>query len=283
MCPDIVETKLMYEREREWKPDPQVINKWTVLYNLQKDYLQRIKPSIDGMKNYQDVLTEKIKKEKQEKENLQNLIQFQNKVNSDLRKTDNIKNNSFDSDDKKCDDEDLKYKNNKIIAPAKNNNYLNENSNNKDNSDSKKYEVNILAQKNNIDENSNDKNDLNNNTNYNNQNASDKPNLFAFNKKLFTDFKNNNDSANKHNTNNNNNAHTNSQQYSERNNINQNEQSDNKLDESNKNKLKSAMASFLNKDDKATTFKFSERNSEITNENQVNGKKRMKFTFIKIN
>jgi len=116
MCPDIVETKLKFERERKWNPDPQMINKWTVLFNLQKDYLSRIKPALDGMKNYNGVFNEKIKKQKLEKENLENLIQFQNKINADLSSRDLIKNTKFDSDEKTCDDEELKYKSNKIVA-----------------------------------------------------------------------------------------------------------------------------------------------------------------------
>ena len=56
MCPDIVETKLLNQREREWRPDPQVINKWTVLYNLQKDYMSRIQPQIQAMKSYDDIM-----------------------------------------------------------------------------------------------------------------------------------------------------------------------------------------------------------------------------------
>jgi predicted rRNA methylase YqxC with S4 and FtsJ domains len=119
MCPDIVETKLKLERERKWNPDPQMINKWTVLFNLQKDYLSRIKPALDGMKNYNGVFNEKIKKQKLEKENLENLIQFQNKINADLSSRDVIKNTKFDSDEKICDDEELKYKSNKIVAAVK--------------------------------------------------------------------------------------------------------------------------------------------------------------------
>lgn len=257
MCPDIVETKLMYEREREWKPDPQVINKWTVLHNLQKDYLQRIKPSLDGMKNYQEVLTDKIKKEKQEKENLQNLIQFQNKVNADLRKGDEIKNNSFDSDDKKCDDEELKYKNNKIVGAAKNkfdkNNLHNYNNNNNNNGRS---EIENLEERNN---NNNGSNNSGNNliANDSNNNSSDKPNLFALNKKIFNDFKSNASFNNAENYNDNNNSNSSLSSIA---------QSEKKLDNSNISKLKSAMASFFNKDDKAA-FKFSETKSEIKSEN----------------
>ena len=247
MCPDIIETKLKFEREREWKPDPQVINKWTVLYNLQKDYLQRIKPGLDGIKNYQDILTDKIRKEKQEKENLQNLIQFQNKVNVDLRKGDEPKNNSFDADDNKCDDEELKYKNNKIIGSAKNDNF-------------KKNEVDNLAQKNNIKDNS--KNESVNN-NDDNGNSSDKPNLFAFNKKMFNDFKN---TASFDSAYNNNNSPMNNQPSGKNSDSNGSQQSEKKLNDSNINKLKSAMASFFNKNDKAA-FKFSETNSEIKSEN----------------
>ena len=146
MCPDIIETKLKYEREREWKPDPQLINKWTVLYNLQKDYLKRIKPNLDGVKNYNEVLNKKITKERIEKTNLSNLIQFQNKVNSDLSYKGKNINNSFDSDDKKCDDDDLKYHNNKVVGPSKTqeNNILNKNIYENKSSSSGKFIYNII-------------------------------------------------------------------------------------------------------------------------------------------
>lgn len=74
----------MLERERNWDADQESINKWTVLFNLQKDYLKRIKPNLDTFKNYNDILLEKRKKEQQSKENLRNIIQFQNKINKDL-------------------------------------------------------------------------------------------------------------------------------------------------------------------------------------------------------
>jgi hypothetical protein len=119
MCPDIVETRLLNQREREWKPDPQVINKWTVLYNLQKDYMNRMLPQIDAMKNYDDIMHQKILKEKAEKQNLANLIQFQNKVNFDLKKDNGNGNNSFDSNGENCDDDNLKYQHTKTIAPRK--------------------------------------------------------------------------------------------------------------------------------------------------------------------
>lgn len=119
MCPDIVETKLMNQREREWKPDPQVINKWTVLYNLQKDYMQRILPQVEGMKNYDGIMQAKIIKEKNEKENLANLIQFQNKVNNDLSKRQKEDTTKFDTDKESCDDEQIKFSHNQVVGPTK--------------------------------------------------------------------------------------------------------------------------------------------------------------------
>jgi len=38
MCPDIVETKLLSQREREWKPDPAVTNKCIFIYNFKGLY-----------------------------------------------------------------------------------------------------------------------------------------------------------------------------------------------------------------------------------------------------
>ena len=121
MCPDVVETKLLSQRQREWQPDPQVINKWTVLYNLQKDYMDRVKPKIEGMKTYDQVLGTKLVQEKVERENLSNLIQFQNKVNNDLKKkSEDVKFNK----DEDCDDDDQSYSHNKIAAANKNINHL---------------------------------------------------------------------------------------------------------------------------------------------------------------
>lgn len=117
MCPDIVETKLLNQREREWRPDPQVINKWTVLYNLQKDYMERILPQIEATKKYDDVMHQKIIKEKAEKENLANLIQFQNKVNSDLVRSHHALTTKFDSD-KSEGDESLNYKHLQVVGPS---------------------------------------------------------------------------------------------------------------------------------------------------------------------
>jgi len=77
--------------------------------------MERIKPEIDNVKNYDKQIHERLLKEKIEKENLANLIQFQNKVNSDLAKTSNPYSNEFNKDH--CDDEDLKYKHLQVIAP----------------------------------------------------------------------------------------------------------------------------------------------------------------------
>jgi hypothetical protein len=112
MCPDIVQTTLLKEREREWKPDPQVINKWTVLYNLQKDYMNRILPNVNSIKDYDKVMHEKLLKEKAERENLSALRQFQEKVNRDLAS--NKDNTKFDTDNPECDD--IEYSRNKVVA-----------------------------------------------------------------------------------------------------------------------------------------------------------------------
>lgn len=190
MCPDIIETKLMYEREREWKPNPQMINKWLVLYNLQNDYLKRIRPNLDAMKNNVDIMNKKIEKEKEQKENLRNSQQFINKMNSDVNKNNEKVNNSFDSNDKKCDDEELMYKNNKIVGPAKEDfdNYdttqkginpeVSSPKNNKN-----PHVANNLEMINLIDK------GLNRKSNSNNQFNSDMPNVFAFNKKLLNQLK----------------------------------------------------------------------------------------------
>jgi hypothetical protein len=122
MCPDVVDTKLLTQRQREWKPDPKTINKCKtstkigiVLFNLQKDYMERIKPEIDNVKNYDKQMHEKLLKEKIEKENLANLVEFQNKVNSDLAHTANPYAKEFTKDH--CDDEDLKYKHLQSVSP----------------------------------------------------------------------------------------------------------------------------------------------------------------------
>ena len=77
--------------------------------------MERIKPEIDNVKNYDKQIHQKLLKEKIEKENLSNLIQFQNKVNSDLAHTSNPYSNEFTKDH--CDDEDQKYKHLQAIAP----------------------------------------------------------------------------------------------------------------------------------------------------------------------
>jgi hypothetical protein len=77
--------------------------------------MERIKPEIDNVKNYDKQIHGRLLKEKMEKENLANLIQFQNKVNSDLAKKSNPYSNEFNKDH--CDDEDLKYKHLQVIAP----------------------------------------------------------------------------------------------------------------------------------------------------------------------
>ena len=116
MCPDIVETKLLPQRERAWKPDPQIINKWVVLYNLQKDYINRLKPAADQIKNYDIIMHQKKLKEKIKNENLANLIQFQKHVNNNLARSQLTK---LDQKEEDCDDEDLKYKHNQNLSGGK--------------------------------------------------------------------------------------------------------------------------------------------------------------------
>ena len=77
--------------------------------------MERIKPEIDNVKNYDKQIHQRLLKEKVEKENLANLIQFQNKVNGDLAHTSNPYSNEFTKDH--CDDEDMKYKHLQAVAP----------------------------------------------------------------------------------------------------------------------------------------------------------------------
>lgn len=77
--------------------------------------MQRIKPEIDNVKNFDKNIHQKLLKEKLEKENLANLIQFQNKVNSDLAHSSNPYAKEFTKDH--CDDEDLKYKHLQAVSP----------------------------------------------------------------------------------------------------------------------------------------------------------------------
>ena len=77
--------------------------------------MERIKPEMDNVKNYDKQIHQKLLKEKIEKENLSNLIQFQNKVNSDLAHSSNPYSNEFSKDH--CDDEDQKYKHLQAVAP----------------------------------------------------------------------------------------------------------------------------------------------------------------------
>ena len=85
------------------------------MFNLQKDYMERIKPEMDNVKNYDKQIHQRLLKEKVEKENLANLIQFQNKVNGDLAHTSNTYSNEFTKDH--CDDEDMNYKHLQAVAP----------------------------------------------------------------------------------------------------------------------------------------------------------------------
>jgi hypothetical protein len=102
MCPDIVETQLLSQRNREWKPDEEIMNKWIVLYKMQKDYVKRIKPGIDKFMGFDKTLHEEAVKKKVQLENLASLIQFQNKVNADIVSRSKKKN------EKDCKDDSIK-------------------------------------------------------------------------------------------------------------------------------------------------------------------------------
>ena len=90
-CTDIVSTKLINQRESLLKKDPDIMNKWTNVYNLQKDYFTRIVPKIKEIKNYDETLRLNKKKEKEKEENMKNLIEFENKINKDLREEEQVK------------------------------------------------------------------------------------------------------------------------------------------------------------------------------------------------
>lgn len=88
-CTDIVNTKLINQRENILKGEPDLIKKWTTLYNIQKDYYTRIALKIKEIKNYDDTLEKK--KEKEREENMKNLNEFANKINRDLREEERVK------------------------------------------------------------------------------------------------------------------------------------------------------------------------------------------------
>lgn len=90
-CTDIVSTKLINQRESLLKKEPDIMNKWTNVYNLQKDYFTRIIPKINEIKNYDETLRLNKKKEKEKEENMKNLIEFENKINRDLREEEQVK------------------------------------------------------------------------------------------------------------------------------------------------------------------------------------------------
>ena len=81
--------------------------------------MNRILPGVKNAQNYDKVLHSKLIKEKQEKENLANLIQFQNKINSDLthKSRQGVNPNEFEKE--KCDEEDNKYRHIKQVATNK--------------------------------------------------------------------------------------------------------------------------------------------------------------------
>ena len=84
-CTDIVSTKLINQRESLLKKEPDIVSKWTNVYNVQKDYYTRIIPKIKEIKNYDETLRINNIKEKEREENMKNLIEFENKINRDLR------------------------------------------------------------------------------------------------------------------------------------------------------------------------------------------------------
>jgi len=81
--------------------------------------MNRILPNLKKTQDYDKVLHAKLIKEKQDRENLATLIQFQNKVNSDLshKSREGVKATEFEKE--KCDEEDLKYRHTKSVAPNK--------------------------------------------------------------------------------------------------------------------------------------------------------------------
>jgi hypothetical protein len=87
LCPDIIDTKLLKQKEREWQPDPQVLSKWENMYNLQKDYMDRVLPKLQETMHYDNVITKKQKIEKIKLENAEMMRQFEDKVNRDVIRT----------------------------------------------------------------------------------------------------------------------------------------------------------------------------------------------------
>lgn len=110
MCPDIIETKLLPQRGRVWTPDPKVVDKWTVLYNSQKDFVKhKLHPTfVISAEKEPDVILHKTPhhdSDKQDNTNadiISSMISYQNKIKDNPVKFDN----SFNSDHK---DEDLVY------------------------------------------------------------------------------------------------------------------------------------------------------------------------------
>ena len=86
MCPDVVETQFLSQRNRQWKPDSELMNKWISMYNIEKNHYDRVKGNMEKLKDYDKILLEKNIKKKIELNNLANLVQFQNKVNEDIQK-----------------------------------------------------------------------------------------------------------------------------------------------------------------------------------------------------
>lgn len=89
-CTDIVQAKLINQKENIWKADPEIINKWSILFNLQKDYYTRILPQIQSMQNYNEKLHIQKIREKEYQRNLKNLMDFENRINLDLKKEEEV-------------------------------------------------------------------------------------------------------------------------------------------------------------------------------------------------
>jgi hypothetical protein len=135
LCPDIVDTKLLKQKERQWQPDPQVLSKWTNMYNLQEDYVKRVLPKFQATMNYDNVLKQKQASEKIRMENADIMKQVQEKINNDLATKytpNNLNNLSMQNQD--CEDNEFLRNTNieankfNIALPSSNNvNSMNDN------------------------------------------------------------------------------------------------------------------------------------------------------------
>ena len=85
-CSDIITKFVIPSNNQALNENKQFINKWTILYNLQKDYKNRILKKANKMLNYDQKLHIHKLRKHIANENKANLIQFINKVNKDLKK-----------------------------------------------------------------------------------------------------------------------------------------------------------------------------------------------------